>query len=183
VQWIAREVAVFGQEQGKFGGAAGKPEDTWLLTKDQLRRLESEVLDRIRCDAERDALLGYQYLPALLHYWSEWANADEPRAWAERVTVTEGNLIAFIEKFLSETITETLEGTPQRWKTPRLDPEILRPFVDLETTIARARLLTEQSLFTDSQRAAVRTLVKEYDDRQRGIDPTSPLYSIVPTAE
>jgi predicted KAP-like P-loop ATPase len=170
LQLLVHETAVFGQEQGKFGGQLRTPEDMWLLTPDQLNLLEVAMLERFRSAAYSDELFGYRALPQLLHCWSTWANSDEPRNWVQKQIATDANLVAFVEKHLGETISETVEAAPQSWKTTRLDPNGLRPYLNLEETMKRIRVIAALSAMTDRQRIAVNQLIKEYDQQDQHID-------------
>jgi len=50
----------------------------------------------------------------------------------------------------------------------RLDPELLKPFLDPSEVIDRVRRLIDKSELTENQKIALKQFIQEYEIRQRG---------------
>ncbi|HEY9602683.1 MAG TPA: P-loop NTPase fold protein [Allocoleopsis sp.] len=171
---IVREVAILGQQQGKFGSTRPKPEEEWIVTTEHLNELEDIVLKRVRDAAQSNSLLPIPNLPQILYSWREWANEDEVKVWVQKAIDKDKGLINFLEKFLSKTFSHSGSDLVQRIGY-RLDSKSLEPFLEPFQIIDRVRRLAEDSRLTEKQKIAAKQFIKEYEMRQQGKDPNFPL--------
>ena len=172
---VVKEVASLSRDHGRAARREPKPEDEREMTLDHVLALEELVLEKLRAAVAAGTLLHVPELANVLYRWRDWAEArgeaspDEPSRWVQAIVADDEGLASLLEQILSYTTVEA--GGPPR-RIPRLDPELLRPFVDPALVIDRARALTSDQNLTDAQRRAVAQLVHEYDLRRRGVDPS-----------
>jgi predicted KAP-like P-loop ATPase len=172
---VVKEVASLSRDHGRAARREAKPEDEREMTLDHVLVLEELVLEKLRAAATAGALLQTPRLANILYRWRDWAEArgegspDEPSWWVQTVVGDDQDLARLLEQLLGYTTVES--GGPPR-RIPRLDPELLRPFVDPALVIERVRALASSRSLTEAQRRATAQFVHEYDLRQRGVDPT-----------
>jgi predicted KAP-like P-loop ATPase len=168
---ICREVGVFGQQHGKNGANGPDPEREQFTTADGLKELEDLSAKKIREAAEKGILLDTVQLNGVLYRWKDWAGEKEVQKWVKETIQEDNNLIKLLEKFLSYTISYSSKVV----KHPRLDPEWLKPFIEIESIIVRVRKLSKRKKLTLVQKEALNRFLKEYEIRKEGKDPSNPL--------
>lgn len=162
---IVHEVAVFGQQHGKYGS----PEERFL-SLEHLKKLEDIAVQQIRRAAADGRLIDARQLVGLLYRWQEWTNEDEPRAWATEQAQTDTGLALFLERALTFTYSQGMNDVTLR-KQPRLDPKVIEPFLDVSAIMSRVCSIASSAQFSKDQRTAAAQLAKEYDMRETGQDP------------
>lgn len=168
---ICREVGVFGQQHGKNGASGPDPEREQFTTSNGLKELENLSAKKIREAAEKGTLLDTVQLNGVLYRWKDWAGEKEVQDWVKKTIQEDDNLIKLLEKFLSYTISYSSKVV----KHPRLDPDWLKPFVDIESIIERVKKLSKRKKLTLVQKEALNRFLKEYEIRKEGKDPSNPL--------
>ncbi len=167
------EVAVLGQEHGKFGGTADSKENDRTVNAEQLTKLEELVLEKIRKAAKNGMLLTKPNLVSILHRWSSWANKiDEVQLWLLEISENDNSLASLLVQF-SRTQKENIIGDYAIHKKYRLDPKWLEPFINPDQIIGKVRKLQKISNnnFSTDQIKAINQFVKEYDLRSEGKNP------------
>ena len=96
------ELALLGQEQGRYGSSGALPPDQWTITNEHLNALEAAALKRIRTLSRSDpgALLRLRKLANLLYRWREWGKPSEVRRWVAKVLVDDDAILRILEEFL-----------------------------------------------------------------------------------
>jgi predicted KAP-like P-loop ATPase len=168
---IDREVAVMGQEHGKFGGTSQKPETDRVVNSEQLKELEDAALKKIRDAAEQRTLFDAPDLRSILSGWKVWAGKEnEMREWVAKIIATDENLVKFIHDFGNVQRSQTFGDLGLREKY-RLDPEWIKPFADPEELYPRVKNILQQDSMLDEQKVALEQFCKEYEMRKRGEIP------------
>lgn len=168
---IEMEVAVFGQEHGKFGGEIRRPESERVVNSEQLRELENIALKKIHNAAEQEKLFNSPNLRSILLRWKSWSeNEDEVRAWVTKVIATDENLARFIYYFGSIERSQTIGDFALKERF-HLDPEWIKPFVDPDLLYPRVQNLLKQDNISDDYKKAAAQFCEEYKMRQRGDNP------------
>lgn len=163
VATIVGEVAVFGQEHGRYGEVGSHPAEERLVSaQQQLDELEKLALEKIRYAAQRNALLKAPRLPSILYRWRDWAGEEEPKQWVQKAIEDEEGLVALLERFLQRTFVQSAADVVGRTGY-RLDPQQIQPFVEPSQIIDRARSLAESNELMESQRIAITQYLQEYD--------------------
>lgn len=167
---IVKEVAILGQQQGKYGADRAKSKDEWFVSTEQLKELEEIALKKIQEAAQQNALMSVPNLLSILYFWKK--NRSQVKQWVQEVIQSEEGLIKFLEKFLQKTSSYSASDlvSTQRY---RLDPKQLEPFLDPSSIIGRVRNLAtnNQTQLTNKQTKAVEQFIREYEMRQQGKDP------------
>lgn len=164
---IVHEVAMLGQQHGKYGAGVGRPSDERFVNSEHLEELESLALEKVRRAVKEGALIRTPGLLGILYRWKDWGREEEPKEWVWRVAEDDQGLIELLEAFLARAFAD---GRGFH----RLDPEQIEPFLEAAEIIDRVRLLSERADLSEKQETALRQFVKEYEIRQRGQDPDSP---------
>jgi predicted KAP-like P-loop ATPase len=170
---IVREVANYGQQQGKYGADEPSPEEEWLIGAQHLKELEKLAASRVQDAAQQNSLLQTPGLPHILYYWREWTSEEEVGQWVQKVIGNDEGLVDFLEKFLKTTITESVSDMVPR-NTYRLDSKWIEPYLEPSLVIDRVRRLAETNGLTEDQTNAIKQFIQEYDMRQQGKDPDDP---------
>jgi predicted KAP-like P-loop ATPase len=171
ISLIDREVAVLGQEHGKFGGEVRKPEHDRVVNAEQLKELEGIALEKIRNAAKDGALFNAPNLRSILSGWREWSGNDhEMRAWVSKTIGSDENLAKFVYYFGDVQRSQTFGEVALRERY-RLDPEWIKPFAVPEALYPRIQNILKQDDIPDEYRMALEQFCKEYEIRQRGENP------------
>jgi predicted KAP-like P-loop ATPase len=168
VSTIVHEVAVLGQQHGRYGG--GRSREELLVTAEHLKELEDMAVQKVRDAAREGRLLHTPDLLHVLYRWKDWAGDEEPRQWAEGIAKDDQGLVELLEMLLQKHFTD---GTILH----RLDPRQIEPFVEPSNIIDRARTMSEKTGLTDNQRTALGQFIREYEILQRGQNPDDPFDS------
>ncbi len=174
ISTIVDELSSFGQQHGKYGGKERGASEETLMSVEHLEELEMLALDKVRQAAQEGLLLQLPGLPRILYRWGNWANRDEVKQWVGRVVQDDVGLIAFLEKFLQKTYSQTITDAVGTMRY-RLDPKWVEPFLKPDEIIDRARKLAEGTDLTGRRKTALAQFVLEYDKRQQGKDPSREL--------
>lgn len=172
VSIIVREVTTLGQQQGKYGADESLPQEEWFIDAQQLEELEELALKKVQDAAQQNSLLRSPAIANILSCWREWTSEEEVKQWVEGVISNDEGLANFLNKFLEQTISQSLSDmVPKR--VYRLDSQWLEPYLDPSSIIDRARSLAEKDGSTP-QEAAINQFIQEYEVRQQGEDPDDP---------
>jgi len=163
---IVREIAVLGQQHGKYGTNQREPEDETLIGKEHLRELEKLALEKIRKAAKDDFLLHVPSLPHVLYRWRDWASGEEVREWVQKISKDEDSLLVFLEKFVQIILSQSSSDVTAKMHY-RLNIEELEQFLDLSQVIAKVRKLIEKSDLTEKQKIAVQQFIREHERKQQ----------------
>ena len=138
------------------------PESERTFTAETTEKLKSTVLKRIEKSAGDGTLLDAPHLAYVLYRWLDWASLEAPRTWVEATIVESDDNLGKILTAMSRNLYTYSGSTGQT--TIRLNPEWLRPFLDPEAVVERARKLAESN-------PSAAQFVREYEMVQRGEDP------------
>lgn len=171
---IVHEVAVLGQEHGKYSERQPPPAKERIVSAQHLTELEQLALAKIQAAARDGSLLGSPSLPHILYRWRDWGKEEEVKQWVETAIREDRGLITFLEAFLQKGFSQSIDDTVGRI-TYRLDPQWMEPFLGPTQIVGRVRNLMTNMDLTENQRKAVEQFLGEYEIRQRGKDPNNPL--------
>jgi predicted KAP-like P-loop ATPase len=145
-------------------------EGDFLITNEEVSQLETITLAKIRESVSSGQLVNAPDLFVVLSSWAAWTSAREVEEWIKKVSQHPLGFAQMLEGMLSES---TVNGR----LVFRLDPEMLRPFVDPDSLIDPVRQLASETSLSQTQRTAVDSFVKIYDARKEGRDPEDDLQS------
>jgi len=165
------EIAILGQEHGKYGSSKPWDEESRTVDADQLKELENRVLEKIRTSAFDGTLLENPCLVSILYRWKAWSdNPEEIENWMADVIKDDDGCAEFISKFGQTQSSHSIGDRVSRSRY-RLDPEWIKPFYEPAMLIQRCRDLLASGSLPDELKNAVQQFVIEYDARERGEDP------------
>lgn len=147
-----------------------KEQETTLLTTDEITRLKSIWLERVRALSNEPSFMSHPQLPRLLATWKNWSDSTEVRAWCDRATSSDEGLLSLLPKFLQHTSSQTMGDWAVRLQ-PRLNPNWLDSYIDIVTTADRLQRLQYDGKVPDVSREAVSQYLKEYEMLQSGKNP------------
>ena len=171
IGFIESYVATLGQEHGKFGVEIRKSESEREVNNEQLDKLESIALKKIRKTAKQGTLFDSPNLISILFRWKAWSGSEnEVKKWVIKITATDKNLAKFIYYFGKVTRSQTFGDIAVKQKY-RLDSEWIRPFADPDLIYPRVQNILTQADIPDDYKKAAEQFCKEYEMRQRGENP------------
>src|SRR5690606_26452306 len=147
-----------------------KAQEATLLTADEVIRLKSVWLERIRVLAGESGFMGHPELPRLLATWKHWGEGTEVRAWCDRVTTSDEGLLNLLPKFLQHTRSQTMGVRAVRLQ-PRVRLSGLENYIITAITAARLQRLQRDDPVPDCAREAVSQNPTEFEMLQSGKDP------------
>lgn len=147
-----------------------KAQEATLLTADEVTRLKSVWLERIRVLAGESGFMGHPELPRLLATWKHWGDDTEVRTWCDRVTTPDEGLLNLLPKFLQHTRSQTMGDWAVRLQ-PRLNPSWLESYIDTAATAARLQRLQRDDKVPNGAREAVSQYLTEFEMLQSGKNP------------
>jgi predicted KAP-like P-loop ATPase len=154
----ARFVMELGKLPGKYAGGE-QPEAEKLIRHSEQDSLKELVLSKVRNAARSESLLKCPKLPEILSQWRELAGIAEPKAWVNEFLRDDRNLANLLVKFLVKDSSHTMfkvDGGPRY----RLNPEVLKSFLDAGSILNRAPTLMESEWLTEPQKDALRQFIK-----------------------
>jgi|SRR5579875_880149 len=169
---IQKSFIVLGQQQGLYGEHA-RPEEEWFVTRDQLLELERVLVERIRRASQNGSLLNTPRLLLVLSFWGEKGGQAEAHAWVADTVRDDRKLAELLERCLASTSSVGLGDAVGR-KNDRLDPNWLKPYVDVDQLATRVKDLSKSDALSDRQRRGVNQFLKEYEFRKQGGNPDDP---------
>ncbi len=174
VSMIVREVAILGQQHGKYDGQT-KSDEECLVHIQHLEKLEGIALYKIKQAVENGELLKNPKMAYILYRWRD-CEGDEPvREWVSNVITSDEGFIDFLTAFLSKTYSHGIDDKVVKVEW-RLDPKSIEPFVNPAEIIARSKNLFKLSpdWLKEKKKIAVETFVKWYDLQAEGKNPEHP---------
>ncbi len=107
-----------------------------------LKELEQITLLKIQESSQQNLLLQTPEWISTLYRWRDWGNEQEVREWVENIIQDDKTLVLYLEK--------------------------LKPFVDLGKIVERIRRIVKENCLTNNQqRAALQQMLKEHDKSQQ----------------
>ncbi len=172
VSVIVGEVAVLGQQHGKYGAKEKEPEKECLVSLQHVGELEEIALQKIKDACEQGRLIGLPNLPSILYRWGDWEDKDSVRKWVEKIVETDEGLVSLLEGFLSRSYSQTITDRVGQYRW-RLSPKALEPFVNPATIVDRCKKLIESppNWLEGKKRTAVETFLKESELLAKGKNP------------
>ncbi|MDH1621031.1 KAP family P-loop NTPase fold protein [Pseudomonas aeruginosa] len=147
-----------------------KAQEATLLTAEEVTRMKSAWLERVRALSSEPSFMEHPQLPRLLATWKSEAGSTEVRAWCDRVTTSDEGLLNLLPKFLQHTRSQTMGDWAVRLQ-PRLNPSWLDSYIDIVATANRLQRLQCDGKVLDGSREAVSQYLKEYEMLQSGKNP------------
>lgn len=169
---LQKSFIVLGQQQGLYG-EQGRPESEWFITRNQLLELERILVERIRIASKDGSLLRTPRLLLVLSFWRDKGSLSEVQTWVRSTVSDDAKLVEFLEGCLASTSSLGLGDAVGR-KSDRLDPNWLKPYIDVDELAARVRDLNKGGVLSDRQRRAVNQFLKECEFRKQGGNPDDP---------
>lgn len=168
VHRIVSEVAVLGQEHGKFGERSElKPEPERIVGSDELVKLERLALDRIHAAADEDRLHAAPDFWRILVCWAQWENEDGPAGFVKALIEADRGFADFIQTLLNEGRSwgMTDRVTKSRW-TVNVKTAVQFSRLTEEALADRAERILKERHIELSQRdtLALETLVRDVRD-------------------
>ncbi len=174
VYMMQHAVIDLGQQQGKYPEGPADPQANWLVSPEQLSKLEHLLLDKIREAAKTGTLLSRPGLPWVLDFWRSKAGEMEVRKWVAEIVQDDRTLFVFLEKFL-QSGASFFPGDTVAESHDRLYPEWVWLYLDPDQIAARVETLVQSGAGTERQKRALKQFIKEYAFRKSGGNPDSPL--------
>lgn len=169
---IQKAFIVLGQQQGLYGEQA-RAEQEWFVTRDQLAGLKRILVDRIGRASQDGSLLRTPRLLLLLSFWSEEGGQDEVRKWIGDTVKDDAKLAELLERCLHSSSSFQLGDAVGR-RRDRLDPNWLKPYLNVDEIATRVQALSQDNTLSDRQRRAAGQFLREYEFRQKGRNPDDP---------
>jgi predicted KAP-like P-loop ATPase len=169
---IQKQLIILAQQQGLYGEQA-RPEQEWFVTRDQLVDLERILVERIRKASQDGSLLRTPRLLLVLSFWSEKRGQGEAQAWIRETVKDDAKLAELLERCL-HTSSSFQFGDAVGRKRDRLDPNWLKPYLDVDQIASRIPKLSANASLSDRQRRALSQFLREYEFRKQGGDPDDP---------
>lgn len=141
-----------------------------LLTADEVERLKSVWLDRVRTLSGEASFLTHPELPRLLSAWRRWASEAEVRTWCDQATASDEDLLSFLPGFLQHTRSQTMGDWAVRLQ-PRLNPVWLESYLDTAACADRLRDLQRKDEVPAGAQEAISQYLREFDMLQEGKNP------------
>ena len=161
--WLLKAV----EEEVTEAKGSGK---STLLVADDVERLKSGWLDRIRILSDEASFLQHPKLPRILLAWKQWSSETEVRTWCDQTLTSDERLLSFLTGFLQYTISQTFGDSAVR-RQPRLDPDWLASYLDTMVCADRLRELQRNDEVPAGAQEAVSQYLKEFDMAQDGKNP------------
>jgi predicted KAP-like P-loop ATPase len=134
------------------------------LSEGTLEQLQASGVEKIRRSAADGTLLNSERLQSILYFWSEYADADEPKAWLQETLKNKNSLPLILKAFVSNVYSST--GISYRMGFANLSE-----FLDLELIAPISEELgTADALDSDREREAVRAFNGQYLRFKKGED-------------
>jgi predicted KAP-like P-loop ATPase len=172
ISLAVHEVIVWGQEHGKFGSTEKHNDYECTFSADNLKLIESNILDKINRYAETECLLSVPvpHLSGILYAWGVWAGTNDPvREWVDRIIKTDKGLISLLPHFGSIRRGQSMGDLAIR-KKYRLDPRSLEPYIDPNKIAERLEKIDASGLDME-QGKAVRQFLHEHTLMKMGKNP------------
>lgn len=155
--------------------AITKPQDSGeatLLIADDVQRLKSIWLDRLRTLSREASFSDHPELPRLLAAWRRWASEAEVRAWCDRNIASDESLLMLLPRFLRHTKSQTMGDWAVRLE-PRLNPSWLEGYIDTAACAERLRAMQRDNKVPAGAQEAVSQYLTEFEALQMGKNPDS----------
>jgi predicted KAP-like P-loop ATPase len=161
VYTIVHEVAVRGQEYGKFSNRDPlEPEAQRSVSAAQLAELEAIALNKIRAAAADGSILRAPRLASILYSWKEWAGLPEPQKYVAKLIADDAGFVALVQG-ISGKGSSVSASEVKVWTA--VDPGVLAEFTGLpkaELLRRATEILTSTTMnLTDKQREVLQVLV------------------------
>ncbi len=159
---IVHEVAILEQghkRQPKWS------DDQRIINAEHLGVLRDLALEKIRAAVANNALFRSKNLADALFRWWDWAGAEESEQWVGETVRTDSGLSDLLEHLLGTAFSTAIGAYD------RLDPDLVRYFLNVPEIADHARRLTECADLTERQQAAVKEFIRVYDLIQEGKNP------------
>lgn len=171
ISTVVGEVAVLGQQHGKYGGKTD-PENERLINPQHLEELEKIALEKIKEVSSNPGFVKTPDLGHILNRWRDWENENAVKRWVAKTIEADRGLANLLEGFLSKGYRQTLTDRvgEVRW---RLDPKSLEPFLNPSEIIGRCKNLIKSppEWLKDTKKIAVETFIKEFELQSAGKNP------------
>jgi predicted KAP-like P-loop ATPase len=141
-----------------------------LLTADEVERLKTVWLDRVRALAGEASFVRHPELPRLLATWRRWASEAEVRTWCDQATASDEGLLSFLPRFLQHTRSQFIGDWAVRLQ-PRLNPAWLESYLDTAACAGRLRVLQRNDEVPAGAQEAVSQYLREFDMLREGKNP------------
>jgi predicted KAP-like P-loop ATPase len=172
VPMIVHQIAVLGQEHGKFEGKPKWPEVERTVSGEDLAELERIALQRIEAAATASTLSAIPDLGYVLLHWPAWAGAQSVHQFVEELIASDEGLADFLAGFLQRTYLHVSGDRVSRGKWVIHIPSVEK-LADLSCFKERAEgmLGEEPDWLTDRQRLALEVFLGDLETKQEGQVP------------
>lgn len=161
ISTIVHEVAIFGQEQGKYGASPSTAPSEVTVSKEHLAELELSALQKIRDFATQGTLLQAPNFLGPAYRWLDWGGEPEVKEWIRTVTETREGLALYLVRIIVPTL--STETTKYDFDSTFL--KLLEP----SRVADRVRGLSEDASLSDNERLAVQVFLKKYGKSDNAI--------------
>ena len=141
-----------------------------LLTADEVERLKTTWLDRVRTLSEEASFVRHLELRRLVATWRRWASEAEVRAWCDQATASDEGLLSFLTGFLQHTRSQTMGDWVVRLQ-PRLNPVWLESYLDTAACADRLRDLQRKDTVSAGAQESISQYLREFDMLKEGKNP------------
>lgn len=139
-----------------------------LVEAEELKALKTAWAQRARVLISEPSITGHTEFRRILESWYEWGDATELRAVCAALIASDVGLLQFLHAFLHEIKVATSHRVN---RIPRLNPEWLRPFVDIDAVATRLNDLLARGEVPEPLKTDVAQFLKERDMLASGQDP------------
>ncbi|MDO8885967.1 P-loop NTPase fold protein [Candidatus Oleimmundimicrobium sp.] len=172
VSVIVGEVAVLGQQHGKYGAKEKDPEKECLVSLQHVGELEEVALQKIKEASSGGRLLELPHFSGVLYRWRDWESEEAVKRWVAKTIETDQDLANLLEGFLSKGYRQTLTDRVGEVKWC-LSPKSLESFLNPVEIIGRCKNLIKSppEWLKDMKKIAVETFIKEFELLSKGKSP------------
>jgi predicted KAP-like P-loop ATPase len=146
----------------------GQSQSDRVFDENAVDDLKLICVDKIRKAASSGRLTVHSQLGTLLGIWSEWAGADEPRAWVDHLTQSDEGIIRFLEAITGKA-TSSGGGDSGPREVWYIQLQAVEKFIDSAILLNRIEKLGPRAQ-TESEIRALKALNQALERRRRGKD-------------
>jgi len=154
ISTIVHEVAIFGQEQGKYGANPSTAPNEITVSKEHLAELELSALQKIRDFAAQGTLLQAPNFLGPAYRWLDWGGEPEVKEWVRTVTETREGLVLYLARI----IVPTLSTEATKYDLDSTFVKLLEP----SRVVDRVKGLSDDTSLSDKERLAVQAFLNKY---------------------
>jgi len=150
----AHVITIFGWQHGLYGERNAVPENERILPLEDIEKLVSIALEKVREAAADGTLVEVPKLGRVLYRWKDWANDKEVKKWVKKAILSDEGLLKIVESF----------GIPL---SSDFNLKALEDFVNSREIVDDVRRLLEKNGITERQKQILHKFIEAFDAKNR----------------